>query len=195
MRVSQLLRPVIIPINPQLQEIASECTQSLHELSTPLLKWLPVSTPDIKRFKVRYNNRDHNSLMSEAFKRAFDAQFVNVRERAVFVNFMQTEEDTEPFYVLPPNGYKYLYNVELNQSSNQLAETVAQITSELDADSATTLLSDIVKQSYRSSNIMEAVRTRSEVILYNIPYFYAVRASSIPYNTLTNHVSRYRNSI
>ena len=42
------------------------------------------------------------------------------------------------------------------------------------------MLTDVLKFSYTDDKLAEGIASGSEIVLYNIPFYYAVRVSSIP---------------
>ncbi len=177
MRVEHLLSPQIDHLyRNQYEEIVLNCSQFLRESNgKPLYKHLPVSYADVKRVKVRHQK--HNNIVTEAYDRAFNIS--GLRGRAVFTHSYLKEqpENTDLFYVFPPDKYQFLYNRNVTDSSaeyKQIIETLGD-----DEHAALDIVADLIKYTYTNDNLCEALRADTEVMLFNIPYFYAVRVSSM----------------
>jgi hypothetical protein len=124
------------------------------------------------------------------FNEAF-SQVYNLRQRAVITHASPIIGDQqEPFYVFPINGYKFLYSKEVKDSAsdyNHVIDTVFERFASM--DHAAEIVTDVVKASYTDTNLLEGLRAGAEIILYNIPYFYAVKQSVYPdYKTLLTHI-------
>lgn len=182
-------------INPDADlfvELKKHCGDFVEESrGLPILKNLPSSYNDFHKVKVR--KRKSRTEFTETFNEAFDDEFSELRQRAVFANghllLSEVNDDLEPFYVFPVNGYKYLYSTEV-QNSNQEYQTVFEaIFDALDENVAEETFRDLLKFSYKSTNLYEGIKAGAEIILYSIPYYYAVRQSVFSdYTELLHHV-------
>lgn len=161
-----------------------KCSQFLKESEGyPLLKNLPKNYNNFQKVKVRIKKTKQK--MDEAFNRAF-SDFSNLRQRAIFANGEETfvHVDTlDAFYVFPINGFKFAYNTQIvsetdyRQLFTDLVETVGS--------SVEDIVTELLRYTYTSENLVEGIKTGSEIILYNIPYYYVVRQTLIPdYNEL-----------
>lgn len=168
----------------QLLEV--DCSVFLRESrGLPLYRSLPSSYDDFHRVKVRLQKRKDG--VSEVFERAFGQDFSNLRQRAVFASSVKpvVEENVEPFYVFPIDGYKFLYSKEVTNSNNDYRSVIDKLVSELgNLNEATDIVTDLLKYTYATSNLYEGMAAGSEVIFYSIPYYYAVRASKYNYDDL-----------
>lgn len=166
----------------EISTLKSKCTQYLHESAgLPLYKLLPNAYNDFHRVKVRQKRADDQ--VSEAFNRAFGAQFHNLRQRAIFTTGTEpvVTEDTEPFYVFPINGYKYLYSKEVTNSNNDYQQVIDSLFEQFeDNNKAIEIVTDVLKYTYVRDNLVEGIVSDSEVIFYGIPYYYAVRVAAVP---------------
>lgn len=157
--------------------IKHNCQQFLAEsCGIPMLKNLPNSYGLIKRVKVRYKqSNDVGSIINEAFNQL-------IFERAVFCNGPMSFDpildervgDYGIYYVIPPDGYLYLHNPAVNSITDN------QITDTLDHD----ILTELFKFSYSNTNLVEALDSPAQIIMYNIPYFYCINAEGIEYDDL-----------
>lgn len=155
-----------------------KCSQFLDESEGyPLLKNLPKNYNNFQKVKVRVKKRKQK--MDETFNKAFD-NVSNLRQRAVFTNGADTfapKSDFDPFYVFPINGFKYIYNTQIvsetdyKQMFNDLMETAGSSFEEM--------ITELLKYTYTGNNLVEGIKSGSEIILYNIPHYYVVRQSAI----------------
>lgn len=180
MLIEDLLGKNIILGQDQVQTIKEHCSQFLRESAgLPLFKSLPAAYNDFHRVKVRLQKRrDH---IAEVFDKAFGDKCANIRQRAIFASSVAPllKEDTDSFYVFPINGYKFLYSKEVTNSSNNYQAVMATMLEQFeDTSGAIDMVTDLLKYTYSSSNICEGISSDSEIILYGIPYYYAVRSST-----------------
>lgn len=145
----------------------------------PVLKNLSTDYSDLQKVKVR--KRKRASGFAKVFNEAFDEQFVELRQRAVFANGLvsltESEADEEPFYIFPIDGFHYLYSTEVENSSAEYRTVFDAIFETLDADAAEQTFRDLLKFTYKSTDLREGIESGAEIIIYNIPYYYAVRQS------------------
>jgi hypothetical protein len=167
--------------------LKTECSQFLRETGKkPLLKALPKDYNNFHRVKIR--QRKQTDDLSEAFNKAFEQTFSNIKQRAIFAysNPMQLAEDTDLFFIFPINGYQHMFNPEVSNSTNDYKVIVDTLVEQSDdIEEALSLVSDLAKLTYVSTSLVEAIKNNAEVILYGIPYYYAVRVNACNnYNTL-----------
>lgn len=164
----------------EVQTIKADCSQFLKESAgLPLLKALPTAYFNFHKVKVRLQKRKDS--VNEVFERAFGSTFVNLRQRAIFTYpaAPAITETTEPFYVFPVNGYKYLYSKEVTNSSNDYKRVVDTLFEQFeDQQQASDIVTDLLKYTYSATSLHEGIVSNSEIILYGIPFYYAVRASA-----------------
>lgn len=166
--------------------IRTECSQFIQEsFGLPVYRSLPSAYSSFHRVKVRQHKRSDN--VSEAFNAAFRNEFYNIVPRGIFTQsvMMEHAEQTEPFYIFPINGYKYIYSKGVQNSNinfRDVMETLAHNTN--DAFDITT---DLIKYTYSKTRLVEGITTDSEIIFYGVPYFYAVRVDAVDsYTKLIN---------
>jgi hypothetical protein len=176
----------------EVQKIKTDCAQFLKESAgLPLLKALPVTYHNFHKVKVRQQKRKDD--VSDAFNMAFGKQFSNIRQRAIFAypNTPSLPQNTEPFYVFPIDGYQFMYSKEVHESNTAYQTALTALVEELDDKAeASSIIADVVRYTYVTHNLHEGISADAEVILYGIPYYYAVRASACDgYGKLlnTNH--------
>jgi hypothetical protein len=171
----------------EVQAIKTHCSQFLTESARlPLVKTLPTTYYNFHKVKIRLQKRKDE--VSDVFERAFGEQFSNLRQRAVFAypNLPPVTEGTDLFYVFPVNGYKFLYSKEVTNSSNDYKRVIDTLFEQFeDPSTASDIVTDLLKYTYSSTLLHEGIVSDSEIILYGIPFYYAVRTSACQdYNSL-----------
>lgn len=167
----------------EIQPIKAECSQFLQEAAGfPLLKALPSSYASVHKVKVRLQKR--RDQVTDVFERAFGSSFTNLRQRAIFT-YPKTppllEENTEPFYVFPVNGYQFLYSKEVTNSSRDYQAVFDKLCEQFnDHQAASDIVTELLTYTYTSSSLYEGIVSNSEIILYGIPCYYALRVSACP---------------
>lgn len=193
MNISDILRQSTwnAPI-PQRQHpltvIKSECSSFLHESAgSPIYKNITTSSSPISagmfKIKVRHKKSD-NTPISMAYNSAFTQ---NLREKAVFAysNITLCEQNDSLCYVFPKNGYKFLYSKEITHSNEEYKGVLDSLIENVDMDKAYTIITDMLKFTYTDKNLNEGIQSEAEIILYHLPYFYAVSTKRYPdYNSL-----------
>lgn len=191
-----LVNDIIVPksSNNEFLVIVEYCSSFIVESEgLPLFKSLPISYNNIHRVKVRFQKKKNE--VTETFNQAFNDEITNLRQRAVFasssISDMQENDHDEIFYVFPKNGYKFLYNKEISNSNKDYKQAFDTILEQLgNNQKAIQIIADLLKYTYTSKNLTEGVQSGSEIILYNVPFYYAVRASSFPdYNDLLTYLT------
>lgn len=164
----------------EVQMIKHHCSQFLGESAgLPLFKNLPTTYNNFHKVKVRLQKRKDD--VTDVFERAFGNEFSNLRQRAVlaYPSATPATKDLTPFYIFPVNGYKYLYSKEVVNSSTDYRRVIDTLFEQMDdVSSASELVSDLLKFTYTSTMLHEGVVSGSEIILYSIPFYYAVRVSA-----------------
>lgn len=164
----------------EVQQIRLECSQFLHEAAAmPLLKALPSTYNNCHKVKVRLQKR--RDQVTDVFERAFGGDFVNLRQRAVFAypSPPSVTEGSDLFYVFPVNGFKYLYSKEVQNSSSDYRRVIDTLVEQFDDTTrASEVVADLLKYTYSSNALREGIDAGSEIILYGIPYYYAIRTSA-----------------
>lgn len=165
----------------ELGIIKTECSQFLKESAgLPLLKPLPSTYHPFQKVKVRLQKR--TDTVAEAFNKAFEERFNKLRQRAVFAyaTAPQLNENQEPYYVFPINGFNYLYSKEVTNSTYDYKRVVDTLFEQFDdSTKASEIVTDLLKYTYASTNLAEGISASSEVILYGIPYYYAVKVTAV----------------
>lgn len=152
--------------------IANECSQFITESTGRyVVKNLPKKYQGFSKVKVRVGKT--KDKISENFNIAFKDRSYKIHERAIFaytnINLLTNENDKEPFYIFPIDGYKILYNPEVKNLQT------AYESIEIDND----LMTDVLSMSYDSGELSEVISHQCEIIFYSIPYYYAIRSSLV----------------
>ena len=159
--------------------ILKECKQFLDESKCrPLLRALPTNGEGFRRIKVRKKSKYLHPL-EKHFDTAFQNKYKEIRLRSMIVQttpltWMVAEH--EPFYVFPIDGYKILYNKQVTDYTQYAAYLHGIIDSTKDYES---LLSQLFEYAYETSSLPQAIDSGAEILIYDIPYYYAIRASLV----------------
>jgi hypothetical protein len=168
-------------------KIMKECSEFI-KLSEgkPLVKYLPTDGPDNRKIKVR--KKQTTSTFDKLFNNVFTSH-PDLRQRCVFASGNLNEskyppENQELFYIFPTDGYQFMYSPNVRNSSVQYKETLESFMDIL-GDDAPTTFSEVLKYDYVTNNLVSGLDTGCEIIVYGVPYYYAIRKSSIKsYSTL-----------
>lgn len=171
--------------------IKQECSQFLRESSgLPIYKSITTAStpiaPDLYKIKVRHKKAD-NTPLTQAYNTAF---VQNLREKAVFTysNISLCEQENS-CYIFPKNGYKFLYSTEITRSNEEYKDVLNTLIENVDIDKAYTIITDMLKFTYTSTNLYEGIQSEAELIFYHLPYFYAVPTIRYPnYTEFINHL-------
>lgn len=170
----------------EVHPISCECSVFLNESQgLPLLKNFSSKYNDFHKVKLRQRKKQDN------FYKTFNEAFVdipNLRQRSITVNgecsFVAESGKLEPFYVFPVDGYKFMYSLEVTNSKQDYKDAFEKIVETFQDNE---IVEDLLKYTYTTKNLLEGIEHGSEIIIYNIPYCYIVRAD-IEYNELLEHL-------
>ncbi len=177
MRINELLN-----INDlvKLDPIKKHCGQFLAEAAgRPVFKQLPPTYQDFQKVKAR--KRKHTTVFSETFNGAFKDEINDLRQRAIFASGMpliNTPID-ESFYIFPIDGYKYLYSKDVADSTKSYNQVLDSIFFQLQKETAQAIFTDLLKLTYISEDLSTGIDSGAELIIYKIPYYFAVRESCV----------------
>ena len=161
-----------------LPTINKECSDFLNKSNNLLLlKSLPKDKEGFRKVKVRQRN------IKEIFQNIFDKGLYNSKSitprsvQAIGENgYSDPQNDNlEPFYIFPINGFKYFYNPIVKNSQEQYSKLINKSLNIIDRDTIIDMFSESIKESYVSDNLYNGIAQGAEIIIYNIPYFYAIR--------------------
>lgn len=159
--------------------IQLECSQFLAESAgLPLIKSLPSVGEGFRKVKVRRRNS-----YSHEYERYFDASmsgiYKDIRLRSIMIDRSTSiiEDDSlEPFYIFPIDGYKILYNKHVTNSTQYMQEIDKIVKDSVDAEN---LLKHLFEFTYGNIDLKTALQEDAEIIIYSIPYYYAIRKTLI----------------
>jgi hypothetical protein len=159
--------------------IHSECSQFITESKgVPLVKSLDSQIGLFKRVKVRQRNR--NNPIGSIFEEATNV--FAIRERSLIANGLASdivEEDCSEYFVFPLDGYSYIYSKDIQNSAEVYSRALENL-KEAVGTGAGEIAADLVKMSYKTGNLSEALKTGCEILIYDTPAFYAVSAEAFP---------------
>lgn len=186
MRISDFFgkKPHSVLTDYQMRVIRTNCSTFL-EQSQPLLKNSTQVDPFAK-IKIRFHNQ--NNKFIETFNNAFleSHNISNLHQRALFASTVDTfvpDQDKTPIFVFPRNGFKLLYNQQIS-NANEECKNILENLSE-DNSNAELLLKHLLQYTYSDADLSEAINSKAEVILYNMPWYYGIRADLFEnYSTL-----------
>jgi hypothetical protein len=171
--------------------IIRECSDFLRDSNgNPLIKNLPIHGADTRKVKVRKRKT------LSCFDKAFNNVFINhpdLRQRCVFASGetglhsidKSDEKKIEPFYIFPINGYQFIYSINVSNSSLQYADTLKSFLEIMDEEEANNAFSEVIEYDYSTNLLSRGLTHGCEIIVYGVPYYYAIRKSSIKsYSTL-----------
>lgn len=163
--------------------LIKECIEFLNlSNGQPLLKNLPVHRDGFRKVKVRKKKNENQFIKS--FNEAFWTENEDLIQRSVFANGLTSFNEVndsvvEPFYVFPINGFKYMYSMEVRSSSLQYKETFDDLLETIGYESGVRLFTEVLKYDYLFSDLETGIASGAEIIIYDIPYYYAIRKSLI----------------
>jgi len=174
--------------NTQFSAIISECSQFIEEAGgAPLFRALPTTYSNVHKVKVR---KKKTNPINESFDHAFNEYHPQLRQRAVFthgeVSDIVIEHNTEPFFVYPIDGYKFMYSTNITNSNQQYQQVFESIIDTFGDTVGPSTISDMLKFTYAHDNLNEGISAGAEIVLFNIPYYYAVRVNDENINGLGN---------
>ena len=166
-----------------IEKIQTECGQFLLESrELPLIKSLRETSSNFRKVKVRTKNISDEFV--ETVNEAFEGEYRNLYGRSVFCNgpHKNIENEEEKVYVFPINGFKFFFNPNVTFFLSQYKKTYDKLNLSLDEKSAEAIFMDMVKYSYQENetNFRDALFSGKEIIIYNIPYYYAVKVEKFP---------------
>lgn len=176
----------IIAESMEMQEIKlirERCSEFLQDSrGLALFKNLSTEYAGFQKIKVRTHKTVERD--DETFNEAFVERIPNIRQRAIFANgsaSFEPDEDPElePFYIFPIDGYKFLYSPEVENSSKDYKHVFHLLLEEFGEDNGKEIILDMLKFTYKSEDLMFGIQQGCEIIIYSVPYYYAIRVSSV----------------
>jgi len=158
--------------------VQDECSRFVEESQgLPLYKNLPVAYSDIHRVKMR--KRRHNGSGTIPAE-VLDKTRKNLLRQGLFAYGapIAANEDVEPFYVFPVNGYQFMFCPEIRRLSEDCHVILSAISGAMNDKQGTDLMQDVIDFSYQRHDLIEGIRSGAEIIFYSIPNYYAFRVSA-----------------
>lgn len=161
--------------------IKNECTEFIEKSKgMPLFKSLMSGKDGFIRIKARHR-KIHDESFENAFNSAFQKQTNKMLSKAIFCN---TNEiilpNHENYYVFPIDGYRILFSRNDTNTSKTYQTALTEILDMVAENHAVSLLTTILSDDYTDENLSEALKNKKEILVYNIPYFYAIKCSLFP---------------
>lgn len=166
----------------QMQAVLTECSTFLRTNSGPLFKMLPSAYGDVRRVKVR--KRKPKSASDLILDEAFSTTFAGLSQRSVYVHTRSpttAPPGQELYYVVPIDGYQAVFHPEVISLKEHLNVTANVILSNFkDEDRAAEILVELAQNTISANGLCEATMLGVDALVYNIPYYYAVRCAAYP---------------
>lgn len=166
----------------EIDLLRMNCAQFLRESrGLPIFKNLSVEYHDLHKVKVR-KRKGESGDFTETFNEAFEKQHPGLRQRAIFANGVTSfqpifTEGQEPFYVFPIDGYKFMYSREVENSGQEYKQVFDTLFEQFGEQKGNEVITDLLRFTYTSKDLHEGISSGSELIIYGIPCFYAVRTT------------------
>jgi len=159
--------------------IKEQCSEFLQQSAgQPILKCFPSKYNTFQKVKIRKRKGD---LFDETFNEAFEPH--ELRQRALFANGASTIEDAppefEPFFIFPINGFKFLYNKSVLNSSDEYRQVFDILINQLDQGRGEKIFIDMLQFTYKNVDLSEGITSGSEIIVYDIPFVYTIKQSGV----------------
>lgn len=181
----------------EIQLLKTNCSQFFNESGgLPLFKNLSCSYQNFHKVKVRKRKGDSGGF-TETFNEAFEIQHPELRQRAIFANGISSFEPSvlsqeyEPFYIFPINGYDFMYSREVMNSGHEYKQVFETLFEQFGEEKGNTVITDLLRFTYTSHALCEGIESGSEIIIYGIPYFFAMKTNAI--NEYGELLSKIRN--
>jgi hypothetical protein len=162
--------------------IQTECSEFLFEsVGHPLIKNLPKDSEAFRKVKVR--KKKQTEIITSVFNETFKDDHSQILQRSIFAHgadaFISSDDNhLEPFYIFPIDGYRYMYAPNVLSTTENYRATLDLLMETL-GDNAIDTFQEVLKYHYRHDKLYEALTGNSEIIIYDIPYYYAIRRSII----------------
>lgn len=165
----------------QLDTLRTGCADFLRESSgIPLVKMLPKSTHGFCKIKVRKRRTD---IFSTVFNEVYKETHKEILNRSILANGIWATDDRggtrEPFFVFPINGYKFMYSVDSTICTEETKQSLFFLLETMHIDDVADILDSNLPSLYTCDNLKEGLEMGSEMMVFGIPYFYAVRCSLV----------------
>lgn len=145
------------------------------------MKNLPAHSDGFRKVKVR-KKKNLKSDFIELFNEVFE-DHDDLYQRAVFASTQvitaEPSEQLEPFYIFPVDGFKFVYAENVSNTSNTYKEVFDKLMQNLDNSQGIEIFLDVLRFNYKKDDLAHGIKSGAEIIIYGIPYYYAIRKSII----------------
>ena len=161
------------------EQIKIECSEFIKNKPDGFL-CKPLHNNKSPIIKVKIRHKKIKEEYQEEFNNVFSSEYQKLLQRCLIAytnnkNLTYLNESHELYYVFPINGYKFIYNPIIDYSLEQYNDLLDQLADM--GSSRRDIFYSTIKLSYKSGDLAEAFSKSSEIIFYNIPYYYAVKKS------------------
>lgn len=160
--------------------IIKECSEFLESSNgRPIFRMLPTAGEGFRKIKIRKKTR-HNKEFERYFDMAFREQYKDLRLRSMIAQtkpLTSVSSGMEEFYIFPPNGFQVMFNKQVESYVEYIDSLQDVIAS---SNNAEELLRSLFRYTYTNGDIGDAIAHGSDILIYDIPYYYAVRKSLFP---------------
>lgn len=166
-----------------LKTLEDDCQQFLNDLpNKPLVKSLPKLGDSFRKVKAR-KRKIHSTL-----DRLMHTSFQTIQKRIISTAitaynteiFENISKDHEEFFIFPIDNYKILCCNSITNYKKQFDLCLNNLLKISDIKFAANSILELLQTNYDEINSFKELKDRNvEMLIYNIPYFYAVRCSSV----------------
>lgn len=150
----------------QLFQIRNGCSEFLRESQGyPVYKQLSSTHGTFARIKVRHKP---NPIIEQYFF----AEVLNHTKggKALVETTSQPTHQNHAYWIFPTDGYKYLFNPAIKDYKSSIKNIIEQTSDDQ-------IISELVADQYKSTDLIEALQTDTEILWFKISHFYAVDCS------------------
>jgi len=168
-----------------LDNIRTECSDYLSEMSVyPALKAFNDHGRYIRKVKVRHKKNPTGFI--RVIGDALQKEHQDIHVRCVIANGPHgSVPGKKTHYIFPRNGFKFLFNPRVNNHEEYRDSYVKLL--KLDLKYTLEMMEDSIEYAYTGddTSLSNALKSRKEIIFYNMPYYYSVSTEKYPcYNEL-----------
>ena len=160
--------------------IRSECGRFLRESEgLPLLKTLPSNYANFKKIKVRKKKLQIISTLNRIFRNIIG---IDLYETTMFASknvSLENSINLDLFYVFPVDKYKFLYSLEVKNTSINYGQLLKTLSAELGDFLSEEVVTELIELNYVQDNLAEGIKAEAEIIFFGIPKYYVIRCSSV----------------
>lgn len=158
--------------------IQTQCSDFLRMSNRiPMKKCLPRSKEGFAKVKVRHK-RDTNFIT--ALNENFKDRDPILGNRCVYAggHWQTCDNNSEQYFIFPPNGFKFIY-IENDSFSTRNFSDNFNLIYDFSDDLSRLILKNVLQESVGCGTLEEGLSSNSEVLIYNVSYYYAVKCSLV----------------